>query len=52
MDNDKNNNLNIKEDDGAEDGEEKMEDEGEDSTDPVKSSKAFKALVIKTLEGN
>jgi hypothetical protein len=32
--------------------EEEMDDEGPDSDDPVKDIKAFKKLVIKTLEDN
>jgi hypothetical protein len=47
---DDNKHVNIKDDE--KDDEEKMEDNEEESNDPVKSIKAFKTLVIKTLEDN
>ena len=50
MTEDKSMTINIDDDDKA--GEEMMEDDDEQSNDPIKSIKAFKALVVKTLEDN
>lgn len=61
MADDNNNSLNIKlkgkdnDESDKEDDEEKMEEEGEenkDNNDPVKNIKAFKKLVVQTLEDN
>lgn len=51
FDNDKPAGLGDLKDDDEGEGEEHMETE-EEANDPLKSAKAFKALVVKTLEDN